>query len=92
MAIIRQAATGLAIGDPDLIPLSGAAKPKEGELDEVLGKLILSASGWRTVFARDGDEESRETEIGGSRQVVAATAASVFAAISRQRRAEAIPW
>ena len=92
MAIIRQAATGLAIGDPYLIPLSdAAAMPKEGELDEILGKLILSASGWRTVFASDGDEESRDTEIGGARQVVIATAASVFAAYLKEKAGRADP-
>ncbi len=80
MAIIRHPATGFAIGDPDRIPLDGIDLQKtDRELDAVLGRLILSASGWRTVFAADGDEESGAADIGDARAVVAATAAAVFA-------------
>lgn len=92
MATIRHPATGLAIGDPDLIPLNGAeARPTQPELDAAVGKLILSASGWRTVFAVDGDEESPATEIGGAREVIAATAASVFAAYLKEKSGRSDP-
>ena len=41
--------------------------------------MILSASGWRTVFARSGDEEARDTEVSDALLVLAALAAHLFA-------------
>jgi phosphoglucomutase len=46
---------------------------------ETLDKMVLSASGWRGVFAADGDEESVSKEIPDGLRVVAAAAAWVFA-------------
>ena len=71
-------ATGLAIADPYVVPLQKAV-PSPQELDEFLGKLILSASGWRTVFAIDCSEESFARDVGPAAMVAAAAAASVFA-------------
>jgi phosphoglucomutase len=81
MARFPHPATRLNMGDPDLVPLRDAAgRPSEAELDAFAGNLILSASGWRTVFAADGDEESRTDSISPAGAVVATYAASVFAA------------
>lgn len=41
--------------------------------------MILSASGWRKVFAADGDEESRSPDIGLENTLLAALAAESFA-------------
>jgi len=41
--------------------------------------MILSASGWRGVFAEDGDEESRNEKISDEHKNFAGTAAKVFA-------------
>jgi phosphoglucomutase len=46
---------------------------------EILDKMIVSASGWRGVFAADGGEESTSTEISDGFRTVAAAAAWVFA-------------
>jgi phosphoglucomutase len=46
---------------------------------EILDKMVLSASGWRSVFAADGDGESVSKEISDDLRVVAAAAAWVFA-------------
>ncbi|MCL2441799.1 MAG: phosphatidylglycerol lysyltransferase [Treponema sp.] len=41
--------------------------------------MILSASGWRGVFAADGDEESKTDQITARHKVFAGTAARIFA-------------
>jgi phosphoglucomutase len=48
-------------------------------LDKALGGLILSASGWRGIFASDGDGESVAADIAPAQGVVLAAAALVFA-------------
>jgi phosphoglucomutase len=48
------------------------------KLDEALSRMILSASGWRAIFAEDGDEESPAPGISDSHRVIAAAAAKVF--------------
>ncbi|GHT58035.1 phosphoglucomutase [Spirochaetia bacterium] len=50
----------------------------ENSLDRALGGMILSASGWRGIFA--GDEESRTNTISAAHELIAAAAAEVFAA------------
>jgi phosphoglucomutase len=46
---------------------------------ETLDKMVLSPSGWRGVFAADGDEESVSQEIPDDLRIVAAAVAWVFA-------------
>jgi phosphoglucomutase len=48
-------------------------------LDKALGGLILSASGWRGIFAADGREESAAADIAPVYAVILAAAAAVFA-------------
>jgi phosphoglucomutase len=48
-------------------------------LDKALGGLILSASGWRLIFAADGDEESAVPDIAPVHGIILAAAAAVFA-------------
>jgi phosphoglucomutase len=48
-------------------------------LEQTLGGMILSASGWRGVFAADGNEESPQSAISADHGVIAAAAATVFA-------------
>jgi phosphoglucomutase len=48
-------------------------------VDKALEGMILSASGWRGVFAADGGEESAVPEISVSHRLIAAAAAGVFA-------------
>ena len=40
--------------------------------------MILSASGWRKVFAISGDEQDRNPEISENDKKIAVTAANVF--------------
>jgi len=79
MAVIIHPGTRLAIGDPDRIPLiPPLTLTGESDLASVLEALILSASGWRTVFAQDGDQESNSALIRPSHEVIVALAALVF--------------
>jgi len=48
-------------------------------LDEALSRMILSPSGWRGIFAGDGDEESAAPGISEAHRIIAAAAAKVFA-------------
>jgi len=47
-------------------------------LKEKLSNIIFSASGWRGIFAKNGNEESKETEITEAHVIIASLAASVF--------------
>jgi len=48
------------------------------ELYSVLDKMILSASGWRGIFAVCGDEESKNPKISSNYRVICGAAAFVF--------------
>ncbi|MCL2210868.1 MAG: phosphatidylglycerol lysyltransferase [Treponema sp.] len=48
-------------------------------MNAALDKMILSASGWRSVFAADGDEESASGEVPKAYSIIAGAAAYVFA-------------
>lgn len=49
--MIYHPATGIDIGDPDILPLDGKSLPSRAEIARAASTLILSASGWRKVFA-----------------------------------------
>jgi len=48
------------------------------DIANTLSKMILSASGWRGIFASDGDEESKSAEISEAHKLISACAACVF--------------
>jgi len=79
MAPIRHPDTGLFLGDPDIVPLKHISAPTiHKDIEAALQRLILSASGWRTVFAASGNEEDSDSTISDAHHVIAATAALVF--------------
>ena len=47
-------------------------------LENALPGMILSASGWRAVFAEDGNEESAAPAVAEAHRIIAAAAAKVF--------------
>ena len=49
------------------------------ELEKALSRMILSPSGWRGIFAENGDEESAAPGISEASKIIAAAAAKVFA-------------
>ncbi|OQY31321.1 MAG: hypothetical protein B6241_14370 [Spirochaetaceae bacterium 4572_59] len=78
MAIINDIRTGFALSNPDE-KLFGETLPKTGEIQEALKPMILSASGWRKVFAADGNEESTTEKLTCADSYLSAAMASVFA-------------
>lgn len=79
MAPIRHPDTGLLLGDPDLVPLQSTSEQNiHTDLENTLQKLILSASGWRTIFVASGNEEDPDTAITDAHHLVTATAALIF--------------
>lgn len=86
--------TGLPVGDPDapIVDPAFATGPPEtigAAVAEAVDRMILSASGWRTVFAADGDEESATREVPPELLVAAGAAARCFAGLfasDRRRR------
>jgi phosphoglucomutase len=83
--------TDFTVGDPDIVPLSADSLPGAAELQEAASTLILSASGWRKVFAEDGDEESDSGAVSGADIVLAGAAAIAFASLVRSRSPSASP-
>ncbi|MDR2965191.1 MAG: phosphatidylglycerol lysyltransferase [Treponema sp.] len=61
------------------------------DINTALNKMILSASGWRGVFAANGDEESKTAEITEAYGIIAGAAAFVFAEYLRSKNAYARP-
>ena len=61
------------------------------ELNAALSGMILSASGWRGVFASDGSEESAAREISPAHATISAAAAKAFSAYLSQRSGAALP-
>jgi phosphoglucomutase len=86
MALICDPDSGLPIGDPQKIPIE-TDEPglSEDLVDRALNGMILSASGWRGIFAADGEEESPVREISAAHKIFAAAAALVFTAYLKER-------
>jgi phosphoglucomutase len=93
--MITHPGTGFAVGDPDILPLSADRLPSTVEIGAASSSLILSASGWRKIFAVNGaasvDEESDSGEVSPSDTVLAGAAAIAFAGLLRSRSGLAAP-
>jgi len=80
-------ATSLAVADPEHNPIYEAfhafSADKESRdaasLDSAAAGMILSVSGWRKIFAADGDEESSSPHLTAAGTLLAAAAAAAFA-------------
>jgi phosphomannomutase len=77
MSVIVDKNTGFVLGDPECKPFNGSDVNMEN-LEKALAPMILSASGWRKVFAFDGDEESRGEELTPSDKLLAAAMAEAY--------------
>ncbi len=91
MSKITLPGTDFLVGDPDIVPLSADDLPSREEVADAASGLILSASGWRKVFAADGDEESDDGKISGADAVLAGAAAIAFAGFLGSRGPSASP-
>lgn len=70
--------TNFLIADTENKPFS-SKRPKLTDVQKALKPMILSASGWRKIFAENGDEESLEESISSADKVLSAAMAYVFA-------------
>ncbi|MCH3908669.1 MAG: phosphoglucomutase [Sphaerochaeta sp.] len=70
--------TGHPIADNEIDPFSGKL-PTEEAVSTALSQMILSASGWRKVFAQSGDGEDDTPLISHADAVLAAYAALILA-------------
>jgi phosphomannomutase len=91
MPNILHPATRFPVGDPDLLPLREDRLPSAEEVGAAASSLILSASGWRKVFAKGGDEESPSETVGAADLVLAGAAAIAFAGLLRSSSTERDP-
>lgn len=68
MSLMYHPGTGLDIGDPEKLPLLKEALPGWEEVAAASKSLILSASGWRKVFAfhREGDSLAPWSRLAGA--------------------------
>ena len=79
MAMIKDKRTGFDVLDPEKL-LFKAPLPSYEEIQEALKPMILSASGWRKVFASDGDEESTLPYLSAADTFLCAAMAEIFTA------------
>ncbi len=71
--------TGFPMGDPEKKIFSLNESFNKEEKEKFLKNSIFSVSGWRRVFAIDGNEESTNPEIGTLDKLMVAGAARLFA-------------
>ncbi len=69
--------SGLAVSDPAVKPFEGI-QISSADIEKALEPMILSASGWRKIFAADGDEEGTTSEITPADALLAASMAEVY--------------
>ncbi|HCO49719.1 MAG TPA: hypothetical protein DIT55_10000 [Spirochaetaceae bacterium] len=104
MSMIYHPATGIDIGDPEILPLDSDDLPSPAEIAQAASPLILSASGWRKVFASprkgdaraswaDGDEpdDSLTINISAANAVIAALMAKIFGEFILGKEASGAP-
>ncbi len=76
--MIVHPASGLPMGDPETDPFAPGKRPSPRAVRDAASTLILSASGWRKVFAPGGDENSLEERPAPEDLALAALAAMAF--------------
>jgi phosphoglucomutase len=101
MSMIYHPGTGLNVGDPERLPVDPARLPSSEELRAEAGNLILSASGWRKVFAdkkapfapwvsEPAAEDSLAETVAAPKLLLAALMAESFGTLVLQRRGTAM--
>jgi len=76
--MIKDSLFGFTIADCDAQPVPSLL-PQDKELQEALKPLILSASGWRKVFAAEGGEHSTAEDLVPADRILVAAMACVYA-------------
>ncbi|MFP4374402.1 MAG: hypothetical protein ACLFPO_08725 [Spirochaetaceae bacterium] len=70
--------TGLPLGDPQVDALGAGVPCAQDTLTAARASMIVSASGWRKVFAADGDESSTVSDVGPADRELTALAGAAF--------------
>lgn len=87
--------TNLFLGNSKINPLcevdSTAAKKLRPSFEEELSKMILSASGWRKIFAASGDENDSTEKTGIVNKLLATTMADSYSEYIKLRNANKKP-
>ncbi len=78
MARIDDPLTGLPLGDPDVDALGPDVPCPSDSIAAARASMIVSASGWRKVFAADGHENSAVNEVGPADRELIALAGAAF--------------
>ncbi|OQY36994.1 MAG: hypothetical protein B6229_08965, partial [Spirochaetaceae bacterium 4572_7] len=91
MSIIVDKITGFKIGDPEVKPFITSEGTTLNDVQESLKPMILSASGWRKIFAKNGDEESTTEEISQADKVISCAMAKVFADFVKEKTGKEYP-
>jgi phosphoglucomutase len=78
MARIDDPLTGLPLGDPDADALGPGVPCTSESIAAARASMIVSASGWRKIFAADGDESSAVSEVGPADRELTALAGAAF--------------
>ncbi len=84
--MIRDNRTGFPIGDSAELIFSEQPVFSREEKEKFLENTIFSVSGWRRVFALDGDEESSNPEITVLDKILVGGAARIFAEFLRETK------
>lgn len=83
--VAKNRRTGLSLPAPQSAPIPKDTEVSQEELIAAFDELILSASGWRKVFAADRDEESATEEVRAVDIVLVGVMALVFERYFRAR-------
>ncbi len=84
---ITDPVTRFIIGDPEAAPFPPDYAADAVSVSKAFSSLILSASGWRKVFAAGGNEESTSENVAPEDRVLAAAMAKTFADFLRGKGA-----
>ncbi len=79
----------LPIGDPEKNPLP--VSPSMKDIEQTLDCFILSASGWRMIFAADGLTDSTKEELSPTATAIAAVAAYAFSLYLKEKSEKESP-
>lgn len=88
--MIKDSQFGFNIADCNTQVLP-ATLPCDKEIQEAISPLILSASGWRKVFAQDGREDSASEDLAPADRILVAAMARVYARFLKKKSGKDTP-
>ncbi len=83
--------TGLPVADAEIEPLEVSWFPTQKEVEDAFSTLILSASGWRKVFAASGLEEDDSPQLTIPDRIISASMAYVYGRYLQEKTGKTDP-